>query len=58
VEVGDDRDREPEIGGPLRRLYIVPGNTKPQLRLDAESVSRGRSAEGAETGEETKQLAA
>ena len=49
VNICDGGDLELETGGPLRRLQIIARHAKPQQRLDAESVSGGRGAEGAET---------
>ena len=55
VKVGDDGNSELEIGGPLRRLDVVPRHAKPQYRL-AESVCGGRGTEGAEPSNESKEL--
>jgi hypothetical protein len=56
MQVGNDGDLELEISGPSRRLDVIAHDTKPQLGLDAEPVRRGRGAEGAQPGKETKEL--
>jgi hypothetical protein len=56
MKIGYDGDLELKIGRPLRGKDIVPRNAKPQQRLDTDSIGRTRSAEGAESGDETKEL--
>ena len=57
MQVGDDGDLEPEIGGPLRRLYIVARDAKPQFGL-AKTIGDGGSSGSTEAGEEAKEMAA
>ena len=58
MKVGDDGDLELEARRPLRWRNVVTGNVKPQQRLDAEAIGRGRGAEGTEAGEEAKEFTA
>jgi hypothetical protein len=57
VDIGDHRNFESEVGRPISRTDIVPGNLGPAERLDQDYVGRQREARNAKRREDSKKPA-
>ena len=58
VQIGNGRELQLEARGPLWRPDVVARHVEPQQRLETDTIGRRRGTEGAETGEEAKELTA
>lgn len=58
MDVGDHGNLQREVRRPLPRGWMIAGDAKPQHRLDADAVGRGRDGESGEAAEGTDEVTA
>src|SRR3954447_22237335 len=58
MDVGDHGDLQRKVRGPLPRRRMIAGDAKPQDRLDAAAIGRGRYAEGGQAADGTEEMTA